>query len=259
MKTCAIDGCNAKHEALGLCRTHYRASRPRRADPKVTLTCDGCGIAVLKEKRAARYLTVQCGSPLCRHWLIWGAWSTPLPTNHPAMPVAEKPATEPAPKPEHPAFIGCTCEECGRSFVTLNHGSRTNYCSTSCARRTGKRARRAREHNAPGEYRYTEVIRIYLKQGKVCAYCMQPVEGLPDPEHVMPLSRGGRNDATNLVAACRPCNTDKGDLTLTEWATDRARRNLPVLRTTLDHTAEAFKHLTPQAPTCPAWRDRTAA
>lgn len=100
-------------------------------------------------------------------------------------------------------------------------------------------------------------MRIYLKQGKVCAYCEQPVVGLPDPEHVLPLSRGGRNDTTNLVAACRACNTDKNDLTLTEWAADRERRGLPPVRTDLPRAT--YSHLVHAEPTTTAWRHRQVA
>lgn len=54
-----------------------------------------------------------------------------------------------------------------------------------------------------------------------CVYC-----GIPDAEtkdHVIPLARGGAHDLTNLVRACRPCNSSKGKLTVAEWiATGRA-------------------------------------
>lgn len=84
-------------------------------------------------------------------------------------------------------------------------------------------------------------MRQYARQGHTCAYCRMPCSGLPDPEHVTPLSRGGRNDMSNIVAACRACNGDKRDLTLSEWEEDRASRGLPPVDTTL--AAPAFYHL----------------
>jgi 5-methylcytosine-specific restriction endonuclease McrA len=45
----------------------------------------------------------------------------------------------------------------------------------------------------------------------LCAYCLQPVA--LEVEHVLPISRGGRNDEDNLVAACRTCNARKGSRT----------------------------------------------
>jgi 5-methylcytosine-specific restriction endonuclease McrA len=74
-----------------------------------------------------------------------------------------------------------------------------------------------------------------------CAYCHQPCDGLPDPEHVIPISRGGDNSMSNIVAACRQCNADKRDLTPKEWAADRQRRGLEPVDTSL--AGHAFKHL----------------
>jgi 5-methylcytosine-specific restriction endonuclease McrA len=48
-----------------------------------------------------------------------------------------------------------------------------------------------------------------------CAYCLVgPAEEL---EHCTPLSRGGANDWTNVVMACRPCNRAKGTKTVLEF------------------------------------------
>ncbi|WP_426325708.1 HNH endonuclease [Microbacterium sp. E-13] len=59
-----------------------------------------------------------------------------------------------------------------------------------------------------------------------------------------PLSRGGRNDLSNLVATCRPCNSDKRDLTLSEWAEDRARRNATPVQTVFDIADPRYRHPT---------------
>ncbi len=42
-------------------------------------------------------------------------------------------------------------------------------------------------------------------------------------DHVVPLSRGGCNDASNLVTACYPCNFGKADLTLKQLGLDDPR------------------------------------
>jgi hypothetical protein len=48
-----------------------------------------------------------------------------------------------------------------------------------------------------------------------CTYCHR--EGVPlTRDHVVPLSRGGTNDAANVVDACDPCNGFKGDRLLSE-------------------------------------------
>lgn len=43
-----------------------------------------------------------------------------------------------------------------------------------------------------------------------CAYCRQTFQRL-EMDHLIPLSRGGRHIAENIVPACRRCNASKGD------------------------------------------------
>ena len=50
--------------------------------------------------------------------------------------------------------------------------------------------------------------RLLDRDSRVCCYCGAPATTV---DHVVPLSRGGRNDWLNTVAACRPCNNRKGD------------------------------------------------
>lgn len=50
------------------------------------------------------------------------------------------------------------------------------------------------------------------RDGHRCVYC-GAVEDLT-LDHVVPLSRGGANDVSNLTTACRPCNSSKGSKVL---------------------------------------------
>jgi 5-methylcytosine-specific restriction endonuclease McrA len=60
-----------------------------------------------------------------------------------------------------------------------------------------------------------DLRRLELRQGGRCAYCaeLRPLE----VEHVVPLSRGGRDAIGNLVMACRSCNASKCAKLLVEW------------------------------------------
>lgn len=40
-------------------------------------------------------------------------------------------------------------------------------------------------------------------------------------DHIQPISKGGDNDPSNLVASCRMCNGEKGDMTLKEFRVSR--------------------------------------
>jgi len=48
-----------------------------------------------------------------------------------------------------------------------------------------------------------------------CAYCAVQAPLLV--EHVIPIARGGRHSIGNLLPACRPCNTSKGQSLVVEW------------------------------------------
>lgn len=47
-----------------------------------------------------------------------------------------------------------------------------------------------------------------------CVYCGGPFEHV---DHVVSASHGGTDDPDNLVPACTPCNTSKGNKLLAEW------------------------------------------
>jgi 5-methylcytosine-specific restriction endonuclease McrA len=53
--------------------------------------------------------------------------------------------------------------------------------------------------------------RIYKRDGFQCMYCGSKKDLTLD--HVMPRSRGGKNEWTNLVTSCFKCNSKKGDKT----------------------------------------------
>ena len=84
---------------------------------------------------------------------------------------------------------------------------------------------------------------IARRHGYRCAYCGTRPTRL-DPDHVVPVSRGGANYIGNLLPACPPCNSSKRDLTLDEWSDYLHQRGLPPRTTTWDSTDPRFTHLT---------------
>ncbi len=54
---------------------------------------------------------------------------------------------------------------------------------------------------------------LLLRDGHKCAYCLGYADTI---DHVIPRSRGGRHEWTNVVAACRRHNMQKGDRLLEE-------------------------------------------
>jgi 5-methylcytosine-specific restriction endonuclease McrA len=49
-----------------------------------------------------------------------------------------------------------------------------------------------------------------------CAYCLEPMD-MVTQDHMTPLCRGGHHTLSNVVPACRSCNSKKGTLTLLEY------------------------------------------
>lgn len=69
-----------------------------------------------------------------------------------------------------------------------------------------------------------------------CAYCKMPFNAAnphspnyPTKDHKVPKSRGGMSGADNLVWACRRCNQEKGDMTVSEYReyTERCLSGMP--------------------------------
>jgi HNH endonuclease len=59
------------------------------------------------------------------------------------------------------------------------------------------------------------VVKILERDGNSCTYCGTN-EGLT-ADHVVPLTRGGTNDESNLTACCISCNTKKSNKLVSEW------------------------------------------
>jgi hypothetical protein len=63
--------------------------------------------------------------------------------------------------------------------------------------------------------------KIKLQTGQLCNYC-----GSPDNlalDHIFPQKYGGKDNAENLIYACRSCNSSKGKKDLMEWMNFRSR------------------------------------
>lgn len=96
-------------------------------------------------------------------------------------------------------------------FFTLNdgqyyHEQYVNIWSPAKERQTG-----------PSRESIPQIVREFIRarDGNRCRYCASDC-GPFEIDHVMPWSRGGRNEEINLVLSCRTCNRSKGNKTLRE-------------------------------------------
>lgn len=78
--------------------------------------------------------------------------------------------------------------------------------------------RRARKIAAEGSFTQEDVRRIYRAQNGRCAYCKTKLGEKYHADHIVPLSKGGGNDARNIQLLCQPCNQRKYDLDPVDYA-----------------------------------------
>jgi 5-methylcytosine-specific restriction endonuclease McrA len=83
------------------------------------------------------------------------------------------------------------------------------------SRRNARLTRKARKLNQLGPNPpSTQYLQELLSVS--CAYCEQPSEQI---DHIIPLSKGGLHDISNLVGACKKCNLSKRDKSVEEFLT----------------------------------------
>lgn len=74
---------------------------------------------------------------------------------------------------------------------------------------------RSRSINAEGFFTVEEWIELCIRYKDKCAYC--GIETTLTADHVVPLSRGGTNYITNILPACKSCNSKKGVRSVQEF------------------------------------------
>ena len=86
---------------------------------------------------------------------------------------------------------------------------------------------------------------IKARDGHACVYCGATAETSGAHlhlDHLTPKSQGGADVATNLVLACRSCNSARQDLSLARWAT-KARKEMGLTFTARGIRAHARRAL----------------
>lgn len=71
---------------------------------------------------------------------------------------------------------------------------------------------RARQRTSEGSHTLQQWLARVEFYGWRCVYCSKPlVVGTLTKDHRLPVSKGGIEWASNLVPACQPCNSEKGN------------------------------------------------
>lgn len=109
-------------------------------------------------------------------------------------------------------WVAGPCQLCGEPFVCRSPSGFASYCGP-CGRRRGKK-KWARQSTF-----------VFARDNHLCHLCWlpaDPTQVVPHPDaptldHVVPRSRGGSDDPSNLRCAHFRCNCLRGDQLLDEW------------------------------------------
>jgi hypothetical protein len=84
------------------------------------------------------------------------------------------------------------------------------YAASNLERRRVLQHRRSIKMSSGKSFTLADVRKQYANQKGKCYYCHEKLTAY-HIDHVIPLSRGGTNDAFNIVIACPACNMHKKD------------------------------------------------
>jgi 5-methylcytosine-specific restriction endonuclease McrA len=91
-------------------------------------------------------------------------------------------------------------------------------------------------YRGPGWCSATKRLALYLRDDFTCAYCGKDLRNARPQEmgldHLRCHALGGNNEPSNLVTACRSCNSARGTRAWTRYATGGAVERIRTLRST---------------------------
>lgn len=191
---CAVDGCGREPDSRGWCTKHY--SRWKRTGNVAGWTDPGCSISGCDRSHY--------GGPgkWCRvHYRRWKTHGDPLTKLVPAQRL---------PQPKQ----ACAQRRCQRDAVARGlcrrHWGWEYRRANPDVMTAIRHRRRARLEAAPlNDLTAAQWRDAKAAYGHRCAYCHKRKPLTMD--HVIPLSRGGAHTLSNVVPACRNCNSRKRD------------------------------------------------
>jgi 5-methylcytosine-specific restriction endonuclease McrA len=103
--------------------------------------------------------------------------------------------------------------------------------------RAKEQAYRARRIAAPGAFTGAEWLELVARWGNVCAY--RGEQGPLEPDHRLPLTRGGTNYIENILPACRNCNARKHTMTEEEFRARLAAEDAVATPPTIESSGQS--------------------
>ena len=214
--TCGDADCrrlhaNAKQREWTAAHPGYRR-RYAKGLGKYRKVCQVCGQDYRTHHSESPYCSVECMGRAYRHTeIILHPNPAPACVLHP-----QHVARRWQPSTSGRLWVMRWCARCGEPFVIVDQ-LQSRYCSDSCLRRDAGHRRRILVRNANRiPYRRSD---IFKRDGWRCRLCGRELRDTTDStdmraatiDHIVPLSKGGDDTAENVQAACRGCNSLKGN------------------------------------------------
>lgn len=114
----------------------------------------------------------------------------------------------------------CQSNRCVTYWVEIRSDPTRLEQKRSRERRTGRRSSTKYTRNIPRIPKAIRELRWEEYEGK-CAYCGNDADTF---DHIIPVAKGGTNEAWNIAPTCRSCNSSKQDANLFEWI-DKFNKN----------------------------------
>ena len=72
----------------------------------------------------------------------------------------------------------------------------------------------AKTQSYEGNFTPSEWLDRLEEFNNCCAYCLKPLGNKATADHIVPISKGGKNYISNIVPACQSCNSHKHNKSL---------------------------------------------
>lgn len=226
---CSEHECNKPVQARGICGPHYSTWHRTNNPDSHNYICHGCGVSYTTARKAQRdktFCTANCARAYASKQAVQARWQRRAQGKSKAPAVIPKtprtPRNHSRPMPNGTCiWKDCICKICGTRFISKQFH---NCCSIECSqefkreyKRNAKHVRRARQRKA-----YVSPVRrseIYKRDNYRCQLCGKklkmnaevPHPNAPTLDHIIPLSKGGTHEPTNVHAAHFLCNATKGN------------------------------------------------
>ena len=122
--------------------------------------------------------------------------------------------------------IVAICVDCGRTFPNVynGRGARCDLCQAQFDIETRRRSRRKVKAQRR-IFKYNTRKQVFNSYDRVCPKCnrktsdeLKTTDGqYPNLDHIVPISKGGKDDKGNLRLLCRDCNSLKRNKLDGEW------------------------------------------